>query len=102
MKLSGAQRRQALSIPINVQYRTRDDEETDPGTRARMDRAAVVIGGGHNYGRIAHTPGRGRHQAHSSQQGGMHHSRSEPQIRAGDAGGDGPEVGAVARSWLGR
>ncbi|KXZ52810.1 hypothetical protein GPECTOR_8g196 [Gonium pectorale] len=78
MKMTGAQRRQALTIPLQLQYRSRDDEETEPGPSARLERAAVVIGGGHNIGSRA---ARGRRGAGSAASGsGMHHSRSEPQF----------------------
>ncbi|KAG2498874.1 hypothetical protein HYH03_003066 [Edaphochlamys debaryana] len=87
VKMTGAQRRQAMTIPLNFQYRSHDDEETEPGPSARLERAAVVIGGGHNLP----TRGRGRAQPQQSggfggrAPGGMHHSRSEPQIAPQEA-----------------
>ncbi|GLC59369.1 hypothetical protein PLESTB_001479000 [Pleodorina starrii] len=85
VKMSAAQRRQALTIPLQLQYRSRDDEETEPGPSARLERAAIVIGGGHNIGSRAARSGRGA-------AGGMHHSRSEPQIAqpTSTSGQDGP------------
>ncbi|EFJ45378.1 hypothetical protein VOLCADRAFT_105930 [Volvox carteri f. nagariensis] len=100
VKMSAAQRRQALAIPLQLQYRSRDDEETEPGASARLERAghqhhylehgdmvfllsftalwipawkAIVIGGGHNIGSRAARNGRGPSS-------GIHHSRSEPQF----------------------
>lgn len=45
-KMSAAQRRQALSIPLNLQYRSRDDEETEPGPSARFERAGEPASAG--------------------------------------------------------
>lgn len=39
VKMSAAQRRQAMTIPLNLQYRSHDDEETEPGPSARLERA---------------------------------------------------------------
>ncbi|GLI58515.1 hypothetical protein VaNZ11_000251 [Volvox africanus] len=73
VKMSAAQRRQALTIPLQLQYRSRDDEDTELGPSARLERAAIIIGGGHNVSSRAARSGR-------AAVSGMHHSRSEPQI----------------------
>ncbi|GIL46701.1 hypothetical protein Vafri_3620 [Volvox africanus] len=73
VKMSAAQRRQALTIPLQLQYRSRDDEDTELGASARLERAAVIIGGGHNISSRAARSGR-------TAVSGIHHSRSEPQI----------------------
>lgn len=39
MKMSAAQRRQALTIPLQLQYRSRDDEQTEPMVSAHLERA---------------------------------------------------------------
>ncbi|KAG2439352.1 hypothetical protein HXX76_004711 [Chlamydomonas incerta] len=87
VKMSGAQRRQAMTIPLNLQYRSHDDEETEPGPSARMERAAVVIGGGYNQGSRAARPGR-MAASNAGGAGGLHHSRSEPQLQQQELGPD--------------
>ncbi|GFR43781.1 hypothetical protein Agub_g4897 [Astrephomene gubernaculifera] len=96
LKMSAAQRRQALTIPMQLQYRSRDDEETEPGPSARFERAAVVIGGGHNISSRAARSGR------AGGRGGMHHSRSEPQFAPSlgqDAGGEVSSVTFTAEDF---
>ncbi|GIL70992.1 hypothetical protein Vretifemale_1638 [Volvox reticuliferus] len=91
VKMSAAQRRQALTIPLQLQYRSRDDEDTELGPSARLERAAIIIGGGHNVSSRAARSGR-------AAVSGMHHSRSEPQIGqvASTSGQDGmSEVSSV-------
>ncbi|KAG2453462.1 hypothetical protein HYH02_001683 [Chlamydomonas schloesseri] len=87
VKMSAAQRRQAMTIPLNLQYRSHDDEETEPGPSARLERAAVVIGGGYNLGSRAARPGRVAGSA-AGGAAGLHHSRSEPQLQQQDQGPD--------------
>ena len=75
MKMSRAQRREAFTIPIQLQYRTDDEPQNHAMVMAQQmhDRPGVVIGGGANAppGRLARGGGQG-----------LRHSRSEPQMVA--------------------
>lgn len=77
LKMTRAQRREAFSMQVQLQYRGRDDSDAQQSADAAAaaalhERATVVIGGGQGL-----TVGR------MGQRGGalgMHHSRSEPSI----------------------
>ncbi|MEW5299479.1 MAG: hypothetical protein WDW36_002493 [Sanguina aurantia] len=86
MKLSRAQRREAMSIPVNFQLRGRGEEEGyhSEGLEAQQqqqqmhDRPGTIIGGGFNVRpRTAARPGRG-----GGASGSMSHSRSDPHMQA--------------------
>lgn len=74
LKMSRAQRREASSVAIPLQYREggRDPEaEAAALTAAMLAAPGVTIGGGHNVG-----------SRHGPRGGAMHHSRSEPQMQS--------------------
>ena len=74
LKMSRAQRREASSVAIPLQYREggRDPEaEAAAHTAAMLAAPGVTIGGGHNVG-----------SRHGPRGGAMHHSRSEPQMQS--------------------
>ena len=88
LKMSRAQRREAYTVPMNLQYRSRDDTDAQQmadaaAASALHERVGFVMGGGQGVtGR--HGP-RGGGGGGSSGFGGigggasaMHHSRSEP------------------------
>ena len=73
--MSRAQRREAFSVPVQIQYRGRDEADAQQvadaaAAMALHERATVVIGGGQGLmaGRMGQRSG----------SLGMHHSRSEP------------------------
>ena len=91
-EMSRAQRREAFSVPVQLQYRGREDTDAQQAADAAAalalhERATVVIGGGQGL-----TAGR------MGQRGGapaMHHSRSEPRDLSSAV-----QVGAIMRESL--
>uniref|UniRef100_A0A7S3QSY8 RanBP2-type domain-containing protein n=1 Tax=Dunaliella tertiolecta TaxID=3047 RepID=A0A7S3QSY8_DUNTE len=73
LKMSRAQRREAMTIPVNLQFRNSAEEEA---RTAALARPGVVIGGGYNLS--APRRGGGR----SGQPPTLHHSSSEGQMQA--------------------
>ena len=72
LKMSRAQRREAFAVPVNLQYRGRDDADAQQtadvaAAVALHERATTVIGGGQGF-----TARMGPRAV------AMHHSRSEP------------------------